>query len=348
MKIIKLLIICFISINLAACAGKKKSDDEKILPAEELYNQGMTKLNKGSYKKAIENFEELERTYPYSKWAIKAQVMSAYSSFKNEEYTDAIITLDKFISLHPGNKDISYVYYLKAICYYEQISDIGRDQSYSIYTRNALNDVVARFPDSEYARDAQIKLDLVQDHLAGKEVEIGRFYLKNRKYISAINRFKAVVDNYQSTSHTPEALHRLVEANMALGLKDEAQKYAAVLGYNFPGSKWYEYSYRLLKGDIPNTEQKLNQPAKKSWQEKITSPFNIFRKGPDLIDNIDRHVHEVDEEKPVKVEPVAKNREVKINEIEENTPSQNPSSGNTMKKLGNWFKNIKVPFMNTK
>lgn len=347
MNITRIFSILLISIMLFSCAGKKK-EDEKILPAEELYNNSMDNLENKKYKKAIEGFEELERTYPYSKWAIKAEIMSAYTNFKNEEYTDAIAILDKFIGLHPGNKDIEYAYYLKAICYYEQISDVARDQSYSISAHSALKEVIARFPASNYARDAQGKLDLVVDRLAGKEVEVGMFYLKKKKYIAAINRFKEVLNKYQTTSHVPETLHRLVEANVALGLNEEAKKYASVLGYNFPGSKWYAYSYNLIYGKNPDVLAGSNSVRK--FVDIITVPYKQFKKHKNLADSVDKNVNEIGEEHtnkvlPLKVQPVGSNRIVKVGPIQDNPENKPvPKKGGIL----NWFKSLNVPFINSK
>ncbi len=225
------------------------ASSEPKLPVEQLYNEAKDELDSGSVKKAIEKFEEVERQYPYSEWAVRAQIMSAYASYRNEDYDAAIATLHHFVKLHPGNENTPYAFYLLALCYYEQISDVGRDQKMTQEAQRALEEVIKRYPDSEYARDAKLKLDLVADHLAGKEMEIGRYYLKRNEYLSAINRFKYVIDHYQTTSHTPEALHRLVESYLKLGVRDEAKKYTAVLGYNYPGSRWYRESYRLLTGE---------------------------------------------------------------------------------------------------
>lgn len=172
--------------------------------------------------------------------------MSAYSSYQAQSYDEAVIALDRFIELHPGNKDIDYAHYLKALCYYEQISDVARDQYMTEQALRALETLIARFPDSKYARDAALKRDLTYDHLAGKEMEIGRYYLNRGHINAAINRFREVIEKYQTTTHTPEALHRLVEAYLTLGLRAEAKQVAAVLGYNYPGSKWYERSFALL------------------------------------------------------------------------------------------------------
>jgi outer membrane protein assembly factor BamD len=348
MNVNKLLSILMISTILISCSSKKKGD-EAIRPPEEIYNTAMDQMEDDKYKKAIENFEELERTYPYSKWAIKAEIMSAYTNFKNEDYTSAIVILDKFIGLHPGNKDIGYAYYLKALCYYQQISDIERDQGYSSLSLTALREVIARFPESAYARDAQGKIDLVLDHLAGKEVDVGRFYLKQGKYIAAINRFKEVIDKYQTTAHVPEALHRLVEANMALGLKNEAQKYASVLGYNYPGSKWYEYSYELIEGKKPDVD---SEGRFSKFVGFVKNPLKKLRSQPNLADSVDKNVYDLGpgEEKPskvlpLKIQPVGRDRSVKIGEITEGSPkAENNGNHNMLHQLGSWFKNLKMPF----
>ncbi|MCB2083694.1 MAG: outer membrane protein assembly factor BamD, partial [Sphingomonadaceae bacterium] len=185
--------------------------------------------------------------HPYSQWATRAQVMAAFAYYQNGNYDEAILTADRFIQLHPGNKDAPYAYYLIALSYYEQISDVTRDQKITDQARAALTEVNRRFPQSEYAADARLKLDLVNDHLAGKEMEIGRFYQKSGKWLAAQLRFQNVVDNFQTTSHAPEALYRLVESSLALGVPEEAVKYAAVLGANYPGSEWYDKAYDLVQ-----------------------------------------------------------------------------------------------------
>ena len=212
-------------------------------PVEEIYNTALKELQKGRYFQAAEQFDEVERQHPYSVWARRSMLMAAYSNYQINEYDKAILAAQRFISLHPGNRDVVYAYYLVAISYYEQISDIGRDQKITAEALRALTEVVRRFPTSDYARDARLKIDLTNDHLAGKEMEIGRYYLKQHEYLAAINRFRIVVENFQTTTHVPEALHRLTECYVALGIIDEAQSSAAVLGHNYPGSDWYQDSY---------------------------------------------------------------------------------------------------------
>lgn len=230
-------------------AGCTAGDDEIAYverPAEEIYSTALDALEAGDFTDAAAQFDEVERQHPYSQWATRSQLMAAFAHYQELNYDEAVIALDRFIRLHPGNEQIDYAYYLKALCYYERISDVARDQRMTELAMQALDDVVRRFPDTEYARDAALKLDLTRDQLAGKEMSIGRYYLDREHYNAAINRFRRVIENFQTTSHVPEALHRLTEAYLGLGLLSEAQMTAAVLGHNFPGSDWYEDSYDLL------------------------------------------------------------------------------------------------------
>jgi outer membrane protein assembly factor BamD len=231
---------------LAACSGTEEPTYVER-PVEELYNDAVDSVGVEDYLTASELFLEVERQHPYSIWATKAQLMSAYSFYARGQYDDAVLALDRFIQLHPGNRDIAYAYYLKGLSYYEQISDVGRDQRNTELALQSLSDLTRRFPETKYSRDAQLKIDLTLDHLAGKEMEVGRFYLRRGQYLAAINRFRKVIDQYQSTTHTPEALHRLAEAYTALGIEPEARENAAVLGYNFPGNQWYVDSYQLVE-----------------------------------------------------------------------------------------------------
>lgn len=247
-------------LALTGCSSNEDEVPYVERPPEQIYNEASAAMEAKRYKEAAKLFDEVERQHPYSTWATKAQLMAAFSHYQDLKYDDAIIALDRFIQLHPGNDQIAYAYYLKALSYYEQISDVRRDQKMTKLALEGLGDVVRRFPGTDYARDAKLKLDLANDHLAGKEMEIGRYYLRQGDYNAAIGRFRTVVENFQTTSHVPEALHRLVEAYLALGVTSEAQAAAAVLGHNFPGSEWYQDSYALL------VDAKL-QPADshKSW-----------------------------------------------------------------------------------
>ena len=237
---------CFV-LTLSACAGDK---DKDVLPPEEsvdtLYNRAADELDRGDNKTAAKDFGEVERQHPYSQWATKAQLMEAYAEYEELDYDTAITTLNQYIDLHPGNPDTAYAYYLRGLCEYERIADVRRDQTYAHEAQAGMQDVINRFPDSVYAKDAALKIALVTDHLAGAEMEVGRWYLSQQLYIAAINRFKVVITKYQTTSHVPEALERLVECYLALGITTEAQATAAVLGYNFPGSPWYQDAYGLL------------------------------------------------------------------------------------------------------
>jgi outer membrane protein assembly factor BamD len=244
-----------LTVLLAACGGGSK-DAYIEKPVDDLYNQAMDQMVEDRYSQAAGTFDQVESQHPYSVWATKAQLMAAYAQFEAGNYDGAIIAADRFIQLHPGNRDVAYAYYLKSISYYVQIVDVGRDQKTTELALKALDDVVRRFPDSKYARDAKLKLDFTRDHLAGKDMEIGRYYLKRGEYLAAMNRFKRVVDHYQTTTHVPEALERLVECDLALGLTAEAKRNAAVLGYNYPGSAWYGDAYALLKGTAePDAQQ---------------------------------------------------------------------------------------------
>lgn len=229
---------------LAACGDEELAFVER--PPETLYEQGLAQLEAGDESAAADLFDEVERQHPYSEWATRAQLMAAYSHYEALDYDEAVIALDRFIELHPGDENIAYAYYLRALCYYERISDIERDQRMTLLAQDALQELVNRFPDSVYARDAGLKLDLTYDQLAGKEMDIGRWYMNQGHYNAAINRFRQVVDRFQTTSHTPEALHRLTEAYLVLGLVEEARVSAAVLGHNYPGSEWYVDSYAIL------------------------------------------------------------------------------------------------------
>jgi outer membrane protein assembly factor BamD len=248
-----------LAVSLALTAGcarnrnKPKADQAYVArDVETLYSIARDTLEKGDYKLAALMFDEVERQHPYSVWARRAQLMSAFANYASRQYPEAIITAQRFLSLHPGNRDAPYAYYIIALSYYEQIADVARDQKITQQALTALQELTRRYPDSRYAADARLKIDLVNDHLAGKELDIGRFYARNRQWIAAAIRYRNVIDQYQTTSHVPEALFRLVEANLALGLQDEALRNAAVLSANYPGSKWYERAYALMRQHAPN------------------------------------------------------------------------------------------------
>jgi outer membrane protein assembly factor BamD len=256
---------------LAGCSwlglDDSTSDDKDAAyverPVEQIYNDAWTQIKDHSWEKAAKQFDEVERQHPYSVWARRAMLMSAFCYYQANKYTDAISTADQYIELHPGSHEVAYAFYLKAMSLYEQITDTGRDQTNTEAALTALQDVVQRFPDTEYARDASLKVDLTLDHLAGKEMEVGRYYLLRGDYIGAINRFRAVVERYQKTSQIAEALERLTEAYYALGVYDEAKTAAAVLGANYPGSPWYQDAYDLLI-----TKNMKPEVKKGSWIER--------------------------------------------------------------------------------
>jgi outer membrane protein assembly factor BamD len=238
--------------GLAGCS----SDDE--IPYEERPVEQI-------YGKAMSHMDEVERQHPYSEWARRSMLMSAYAHYQINQYDESILSAQRFISLHPSNRDVPYAYYLIGLSYYERISDVGRDQKMTENALNSFYELTRRFPGSEYARDARLKIDLTLDHLAGKEMEIGRYYLSRHDYIAAINRFRAVIENYQTTTHTPEALERLTEAYLSLGIKTEAQTAAAILGYNFPGSDWYEDSYALLAAQGLEPQENKDSWISRAW-----------------------------------------------------------------------------------
>ena len=239
-------VFAVLGLIAAACSGDEAAYVER--PVEQLYNQAMDSLLEGNYGTAAISFDEVERQHPYSIWATRAQLMTSFAYYQANRYDDAILAAERFVQLHPGFDTVDYAYYLIALSYYEQIVDVGRDQRVTELALKSLEDVVLRFPESDYARDSRLKIDLARDHLAGKEMSIGRYYLRQKQYLAAINRFRAVIETYQTTTHVPEALHRLTESYLALGVTTEAQTAAAVLGYNFPGSEWYIDSYELLEG----------------------------------------------------------------------------------------------------
>lgn len=245
MKKSSIVFCALMSLSLIVGCASKPEEEPKT--AEDLYVKGQQLMKRTAYVKSAETFEKIELEHPYSALASKAKIMGAYAYYKDGSYDDAIISLDRFIKFHPGNKDIAYAYYLKALCYYDQISDVSKDQSATQNALNALQQVVLRFPDSEYAKDARLKIDLTYDHLAGQEMEIGRWYLSQQNYLSALNRFSEVVNHYQTTSQIEEALYRQVEIYTILGLNNEAKAAYKVLGFNYPDSKWYKDAKKIMK-----------------------------------------------------------------------------------------------------
>ncbi len=251
-----------VALVLAAAFSLAGCTEENPLVGDhsvsELYKAAMDNMKDENYTTAAKIFDQVEQQHPYSVWATRAQLMAAYAYYEALRYDDAIDALTRFIELHPGNPHVDYAYYMRAICYYEQIADVRRDQRASQQAYEGFTDVIRRFPDTPYANDSLYKLDLTRDHLAAKEMDIGRWYEGQGNYIAAVNRFKTVVDRFQTTSHVPEALERLVECYLELGLKPEAQKAAAVLGYNYPNSDYYKQAYGLMTpgAEITHPEEK--------------------------------------------------------------------------------------------
>lgn len=246
MNLLRLVPFCLVALTLIGCGKKEVPYTERSV--EDLYTSAHKELRKGDYEEAAKLFDETERQHPYSEWATRAQLMSAYAYFMGQKYSDASTAVEAFIQLHPGHKDIDYALYMKGMIYYEQIPTVQRDQNLTLDALEAFQKLTRRFPSSKYGRAAKPKIDLIQDHLAGNEMYVGRFYLNKQSYFAAIGRFETVLNEYEKTSHVPEALHRLVEAYMALGMEEQAQKTAAILGHNFPGSAWYADTYYILKG----------------------------------------------------------------------------------------------------
>jgi len=240
----------FCAVAVAGCSSFKRTPKPKLAyeerPVELLYSTGADRLDRHLWSQAVDYFQEVERQHPYSEWSRRAILMQAFAHYQANDYSEAIADADRFISLYPGNQAAAYAHYIKAVCYFEQIVDVGRDQAATGQALENLREVTTRYPRTEYALDARLKIDMVNDQLAGKEMAIGRWYLRQNDTLAAIGRFRTVVDRYQTTSHTPEALYRLVEAYLTLGLLDEAKKNGAVLGFNYPGDRWYSDAYALL------------------------------------------------------------------------------------------------------
>lgn len=270
------LIVLLAAATLTACQSRRISESAVYVEreVEAIYAAGVERLEARRWRDAANQFDEVERQHPYSEWARRAMLMAAYANYQAGNYDEAISDAERFIALHPGNRSAPYAYYLVAISHYEQIIDVGRDQQATVNALNALQQVVRRYPESRYAQDARLKIDMTRDHLAGKEMAVGRWYLRRGFYLAAINRFRNVLENFETTTHTPEALHRIVESYVALGVDEEATQVAAVLGHNFPGSSWYENTYRLLTQEgiaIPNPDLQSEDPS--YWQRAMDRLF---------------------------------------------------------------------------
>ena len=248
-KSVALIAALAVILPLAGCSRNSTKRDTAYVArdVDTLYTAAKDRLDRGQFKLAAALFDETERQHPYSIWARRAQLMSAFSYYMARDFTESTNSAQRFLSIHPGNRDAPYAYYLIALNYYEQITDVTRDQKITQQALDAMGELIRRYPTSRFAADARLKVDLIRDHLAGKEMEIGRFYERRAQWLAAVIRFRTVVDKYDSTSHTPEALMRLTEAYLALGIPEEAKKAAAVLGTNYPGSKWYDRAFQLMQ-----------------------------------------------------------------------------------------------------
>jgi outer membrane protein assembly factor BamD len=274
---LSLVLIAAIAVSGCSMLKRKKPTlAYQERPVELLYSTGAENLDRRQWNDAVNYFREVERQHPYSEWARRAILMTAYAHYEANNYAEALSDANRFIALYPGNAATPYAFYLRSICYFEQIVDVGRDQAATEQARNALSEVIKRYPRTTYAVDAKLKYDMVEDQLAGKEMTIGRWYLRNGDPIAAINRFKTVVDKYQTTTHAPEALYRLVETYLTVGLVQEAKENAAVLGYNYPGDYWYREAYSMM------TSRGLRPSLTPSATVLPHIPFTPRRVSPDI------------------------------------------------------------------
>ena len=273
------LIVIFFFISCSKEDIKKSVIKEKSLDLQvlEAYQEGMNSLETGDVLYAAKKFNEAETLFPQSEWAPKSALMAAYSYYAQDYYIDTIAELERFIRVYPLNKNLDYVYYLLGVSYYEQIVDEKKDLQSIIKAKNYFEFVIKNFPNTNYALDAEYKVDLVNDTIASKEMYIGRYYFEKKKWIPAINRFRTVIDEYETTIYTQEALHRLVEVHYILGLKDEAKKYARLLGYNYQSSEWYKKSYSVFDKQYEANikKRKKEKKNKKNTFKKIKSLFNL-------------------------------------------------------------------------
>ncbi len=258
---------------LSSCSSFGKKQKEKLAyverPAEQLYTLALGRMDTRRFDEAIQYFDEVERQHPFSRWARRSMLMSAFAHYQATDYDETIEAARRYISLHPGSESTPYAYYLIAMSYYEQIYDVGRDQGTTKQAEAALQQVIRRYPDTDYGRDASLKLELIHDHLAGKEMDVGRYYLFHDQHLAAIGRFKNVVKNYETTSQVEEALHRLVEAYVSMGLINEAKQVGSVLGYNYPASEWYAESYDLLAKYGVDLNEELKVKRKRGYWRRL-------------------------------------------------------------------------------
>ena len=258
-----LLLACVAILPATGCARNRAKGDTAYVARDvnTLYAAAKRTMDRGDYEQAAKLFDEVERQHPYSVWARRAQIMSAFNYYLALKYTDAISSAQRFLTIHPGNSEAPYAHYLVAMSYYQQIADVTRDQAITQQAADAFGELIRRYPDSRYAADGRLKLDLIYDHLAGKEMEVGRFYERSGNWLAASLRFREVAEKYQTSSHAPESLERLVESYLALGTPAEAYKTAAVLGKNYAGSFWYRQSLRLL------LDYEKKHPKQAAWSQ---------------------------------------------------------------------------------
>ena len=275
MRFFYIILLLFFCFSCSKEIEKKSVTKEKILDLQvlEAYEEGLKYLEAGDVLFAAKKFNEAEMLFPQSKWAPKSALMAAYSYYTQDYYLDAVAELERFIKLYPNNKNLDYVYYLLAVCYYEQIVDETKDLKSIVDAKKNFEFVINNFPNTQYALDSEFKIDLIDDILASKEMYIGRYYIQKKKWIPAINRFRNVVDTYETTIYVEEALHRLVEIHYIIGLKEEAQKYASTLGYNYQSSKWYENSYAVFDKKYKMNKIKKTK-EKNKFLNKIKSLLN--------------------------------------------------------------------------
>jgi outer membrane protein assembly factor BamD len=262
-----LALFAMVSVGTVSGCGENgfaRKPSIETYSAQQIYERGEFEINRKKYEQASTYFSEVERLYPYSEWAKRAIIMQAFAYHKGKAYADARSSAQRYLDFYPADKDAAYAQYLLALSYYDQIEDVGRDQGVTFQALQALRGVIEGYPNSEYARSAILKFDLAFDHLAAKEMEVGRYYLKRDRFAASVNRFRIVVEDFQTTTHTAEALHRLVEAYLSLGLTDEAQTAGAILGHNYQSTEWYQESYRLLTGQGLPLEPRGN-----NWLAKI-------------------------------------------------------------------------------
>ena len=270
------LLTCAISFLLLSCNNKTEklstiSEENINLQMVAAYKEGLKELNEGDVLFAAKKFNEVEVLFPQSEWASKSILMSAYSYYSQNYYSDAIFELNRFIELHPKNKNIAYANFLLAICYYEQIVDEKKDLFSIIESKKKFNYIIKAYPNTDYAIDAEFKLNLIENILASKEMYVARFYMKKKKWIPAINRFKTVVNDYDATIYTEEALHRLVEIYYSIGLIEESKKYAVMLGYNYQSSEWYVQSFKVFNKDYKSKTEDIKKNTHNTIVQKVKS-----------------------------------------------------------------------------